>query len=192
MDTKERKVKGALLVALAMLIKNMKNFDWMGQASLTQNDMDLIQIGILSSKWYDAEIWERMGLAVYKVVGQNKPENAYQFGHGILAETLLRVYKGPLQIEDPATLLGKIASLYGDKWYNFGIANFEAKGNGGIFKVQHPDGIPIPECFVPMSRGFFTRLTEESEGKNVKVICLEEGLSHTQKLKELTLKISWE
>jgi hypothetical protein len=190
---KERKAKGAMLVALAMIIKSMKEIDWVSQTDLTQNDLDLIQKqGILSSNYYDAALWERMGMAVFKVVGKSQPENASQFGYGILAETILRVYKGPLQISDPAELLAKIASLYGSAWYTFGTAEFETKDNGGIFRIKHPNGIPMPECFVPMSRGFLKRLAEASEGKNVKVICQEEGLSHMQKLTVLTLKISWE
>ncbi|MBN1325499.1 hypothetical protein JW977_00760 [Candidatus Falkowbacteria bacterium] len=192
MDAKERKVKGALMVALAMMVRSMKDLDWLERGGLTQADMNLIREGILSSRWYDATAWERMGIAVFKLIGNSQPENAYQFGYGILAETLLKVYKGPLRIEEPIALLTKIATLYGTVWYNFGSAEFESKKNSGIFKITHPDGVPIPECFVPMSRGFLKRLTEESEGKKVIVICMEDGLANFKNLTTLTLSISWE
>jgi hypothetical protein len=43
-----------------------------------------------------------------------------------------------------------------------------------------------------MMRGVFTRMVEESRGKNVKVDCAEDKLPESQKLTCINLDIKWE
>jgi len=190
-NTKDHKAKGAMMVALAIMINGMKNLDWI-KAGLSEAELQIIHNGIISSRWYDRALWERMSLAVYRLVGQGKPENAFVFGHGLLADTLLKIYQGPLAIDDPREILGKFAIFYGSTWYNFGKAEFKSLSKGGMFTVVHEDGIPIPECFVPMIRGVLSRLVEENHGKNVKAECGEEYQIISQKLTKLNIELSWD
>jgi hypothetical protein len=185
------KAKGAMLVALAMMINNLKNLDWKS-VGLSEQDLSIIRQGIISSRWYDRYLWERMGMAVFRLVGQGKPESAFAFGHGVLAETLLKIYQGPLTIDDPRDILRKFAIFYGSTWYNFGSAEFKSNEKGGVFSVIHPDGIPIPECFVPMIRGVLSRLVENNHGMNVKVECDEEDRIRKEKLTRIEIKLSWD
>jgi hypothetical protein len=190
-STKEHKAKGAMMVALAMLINSTKNLDW-AKAGLSEADLQIIHNGIISSRWYERALWERMSLAVYRLVGQSKPENAFVFGHGLLAETLLKIYQGPLAIDDPREILGKFAIFYGSTWYNFGKAEFKSTEKGGVFSVIHEDGIPIPECFVPMIRGVLSRLVEANHGRNVKAEGGEQHQINRQKFTQLNIELSWE
>jgi hypothetical protein len=188
-----KKAKGAMMVALAMIVNNTKQLDWAGLGGLTEADLKMVHQGIISSQWYDAALWARLGWAVFKVVGQGKAENAFVFGEGLLAESLLKVYRGPLVIEDPKEILSKIANLYGSVWYDFGKAQFvPASGKSGDFVISHPEGIPIPECFVPMVRGVLSRFIKENGGKNVRATCLEEQKVGKEKLFKLTVNLAWD
>jgi len=189
---KEQKVKGALMVGLAMVIKGSKDIDWLGQTRLTAQDLELIRKGIMSSIWYDKSLYERMGEAVYKVVGKSQPEGAYQFGHGIVAETLLKVYRGPLVSNEPKELFAKFAELYGTAWFNYGKAEFTPTSQGGILKVTDPDGLPFGQGFLAMLKGVFARMVKENQGKNVTIECPEEKLPAGQKITSATLNIRWE
>jgi hypothetical protein len=189
---KEQKVKGALMVGLAMVIKAGKDIDWLAMTRLTAQDLQLINRGIMSSLWYDRELYERMGEAVYKMIGHNQPEGAFQFGHGIVAETLLKVYRGPLVSSDPKGLLAKFAELYGTAWFNFGKAEFTATPEGGVFKVTDPGGLPFGKGFLCMLKGVFARLVKENQGENVIIDCPEEKLPEGQKITSAVLNIRWE
>jgi len=188
----EIKAKGALLVPLALIINSMKDTNWVGVAGVSEQDLKIVRKGILASQWYDRSLMERLATAVFIVTGQSKPEMAYQFGYGIMAETLLKVYRSPLTAHDPKEIMSKFADFYCGTWFNRAEARFTATGKGGVFKVTDPDGIPCQVCFVPMMRGVFARLVTENGGKNVKVVAEEEPLIHSQKITTLTLNVSWE
>jgi len=186
------KVKGALLVPLAMVIRDKKIIDWPGQTELTEADMKVIRSGIMSSTWYDLDFYERMGWAVYKMIGHDRPEGAFQFGYGLVAEIFLRVYRGPLNSKDPREILSEFARLYGTAWYNRGRGEFTPTENGGVFRIHDEDGVPLLRAFLPMLKGIIARLVKESIGKNVTIECGEENLPEMQKVAKCTLFISWE
>jgi len=188
----EQKVKGALLIPLAMVIRSQKELDWEGKTELTAQDIKLIKKGILASAWYDQKLWERMGNAVWKLVGNGTAEGAYVFGYGIVAKGLLNIYGSKIAKDDPGRILGQFASMYQGTFYTSGSAEFQPTAEGGIFKVSHLEGIPIQECFVPFLRGFLTKIVEENKGENVRVECPEEALVNSQKLSSLTYQMSWE
>lgn len=193
--TEENKVllaKGPLLIPLALVINNLKDLNWVGETGLGEDDIKLIRKGVLASRWYPRELMERMALAVFKLVGKNQAQAAAQFGQGVMAETLLKIYRGPLVVNSPVEILTKFASFYSGTWFNTGKAEFVRKDNGGVFQIDDRDGIPCQVCFVPMMRGVFTRLVAENQGRNVRVDAVQETLVHSQRLFALTLNIYWE
>jgi len=187
-----RKVKGALIVPLAMIIKDQKQMDWLGQTELTAEDLKKINEGILTSAWYDIGLMERTANAVFKLVGQSKPEMAFEFGRGILCQILLSVYRSPLKKNDPTEILTRFAGLYNGTWFQSGIAKFERTETGGIYTVSEPEGIPNQENFVPMLKGCLFRIVKENGGENIKIECAEETVYKTRKLTALNYQIAWE
>jgi len=186
------KAKGALLIPLALIINSVKNVDWKSAAGLTDEDLQRIRKGILASQWYERELLERMAVAVFKVIGQSKPENAYQFGFGVMAETLLKIYRGPFTEGNPEELLNKFSQFWNGTWFNSGRIEFSMTDQGALSKLTDPNGIICPVCFVPMLRGIVMRLMKENGLKNGKVEIPEEALVHKEKLTTLTIKISYD
>lgn len=191
-NAKDLKAKGALLVPLAVIINNMKGVNWAAEGNLSEEEMRSIRKGILASQWYPRDLLERMGMAVYNVAGGGKAEGGFQFGQGIMAEKLLKIYRNPLTENSPKEILMKFASFYNGTWFNGGHAEFTLADRGGVFSIRDQDGIPCQVCFVPMMRGVFTRLVQENGGKNVKVEAVEEPLILKEKINTLTLNIYWE
>ena len=124
----EQKVKGALLIPLAMVIQSQKELDWLGKTELTAEDIKLIKKGILASAWYDQKLWERMGNAAWRLVGKGASEGAYMFGYGIAAKTLIGIYASKIAKDDPGKVLARFASMYQGTFYTSGSAEFQLKG----------------------------------------------------------------
>ena len=192
MNEQERKVKGTFLIALAMIINHRKDIDWAGQSELTEQDLKRIRERILASAWYELDLFERMGEAVYKLVGGARPEGAYEFGEGIMWRILSDVYKTSLLKGNPQEALTRFSQLYHGIFFNTGKAEFQPTDSGGIFTISDPYGIPTQESFGYMIKSLLARIVKENQGKNVQVICEQEDKFKTEKLKSISYRISWE
>jgi hypothetical protein len=189
---KTPKVKGALLVGMAMVINNSRNLGWSTETELTTQDLDQISKGVFASQWYERDLYQKMGAAVYKLVGKNQPENAFMFGKGVMYDTLIKVYRGPLLSEDPREILAKFALFYGTTWFNFGRAEFRPNSKGGVFHIYDPEGVPFGDGFAAMISGVFHRLVQDSKGENVKIETEKKSTPGTGKINELILNITWD
>jgi len=188
----EEKVKGALLISLARVIRSRNDLDWLGKTDLTEEDLKLINKGILASIWYNCELMNRMGIAVWKLVGNSTPEGAFIFGYGAVAEDLMKIYASKFTKGVPEKILARFASMYHGTFYTQAQSEFQPFGKGGVDKIFHPEGIPVQPCYIPLLKGFFTKVIEANGGKNVRIKCEEENLVDKQKLDSLTFEISWE
>jgi len=187
----QRKAKGALIVPLAMIIKDQKQLDWL-KAGLTESDLKKISEGILTSAWYEIGLMDRAGNAVYRIAGQSKPELAFEFGQGILCKILLSIYRSPLVKNDPTEILARFADLYNGTWFQSGTASFDRTDSGGVFRVSEPEGVPCGIGFLHMLRGVLYRVIQENGGVEIKVACEEEKEEPTKKLTTLTYHLSWQ
>jgi hypothetical protein len=188
----ERKVKGTLVIALAMIVNDRKNLDWKGQTLLTDKDLAIIKDRIMASSWYDIGFYERLGSAVFKLVGGGRPEGAYQFGEGIMWNILVKIYASSLLKNDPSRALAGFSMLYKGIFFNTGSSEYKAGEAGGVFKISDPLGIPTQESFVPMVKSLLAKIVLENGARNVKVECEQENVLKTEKLKSVNYKISWD
>jgi hypothetical protein len=188
---RERWAKGTFLIALAMIINHRKDLDWLGQTSLTERDMEQIRGKILPSSWYSLDLFERMGSAVFKLVGKEKPEGAYEFGNGIMWQILKKVYSNSLLRNNPGSALSIFATLYNGIFFNTGEAHFEKDESGGTFRITDIFGIPSQESFVPMLKSLLRKIVEENQGRDVRVECPEESVLRSKKLNSATYRIYW-
>jgi len=192
MNEQERKAKGTFLIALAMIINHRKDIDWLNQSKLSEEDLKRIREKILASAWYELNLFERMGEAVYKLVGGARPEGAYEFGEGIMWGILSDVYKTSLLKGNPQEALARFSQLYQGIFFNTGKAEFQPTDSGGIFTITDPYGIPTQETFGYMIKSLLAKIVKENQGKNVQVICEQEDKFKTEKLNSISYRISWE
>lgn len=187
----DRKVKGTLIIALAMIVNNLKNFNWKGQTLLTDKDLAIIKERIMASSWYDIDFYERLGSSVFKVAGKNRPEGAREFGEGIMWNILVRVYGDRLLRNDPSRALSGFSLLYKGVFFNTGSSEYKPGEAGGVFKISDPLGIPTQESFAPMIQSLLGKIARENGAQNVKVECEQESLIRTSKLNSVSYNISW-
>jgi len=191
MPEQERKVKGTLVIALAMIVNDRKDFDWKGNTGLTDQDLALVRDRIMSSTWYNLDFYARLGSAVFKVAGGSRTEGAHEFGQGIMWRILLKTYRNTLLRNDPERALSGFSMLYKGTFFDSGSAEFKAAGNGGLFTISDPLGIPTPESFVPMIQNLLKKIAAENGAQDVKVECERAGAHASAKLKAANYKISW-
>jgi len=188
---KEPKAKGALLVPLALIINGLRNVDWTAQSGLTGEELQMIRRGVLASHWYPRPLMEKMAMAVFTVAGAGKTESAYQFGYGLLAENLLKLYRGLKETTAEERLI-KFALLWNGTWFNTGTAKSRPTPTGGLTTITDENGIPCQICFVPMMRGAVMRVMEANGLKNGQVSIDEEPLVNKQKLTTMTIHMTWD
>lgn len=190
-SNQERKVKGTLVIALAMIVNDRKNLDWKGQTKLTDKDLALIKDRILASGWYDIDFYDRLGSAVFKLAGNSRSEGAYQFGDGIMWAILSKTYASSLVRNNPGQGLKTFAVLFKGNFFNTGNAEYKDTDTGGVFKISDPFGIPTPESFVPMIKALLSRIARENGARGVKVDCEQESQVGSGQLNEANYKLSW-
>jgi len=190
-EAHERKVKGTLVIALAMIINHRKDIDWVKDGNISEIDLKRVQERILASNWYETDFYERLGSAVFRLVGKSRPEGAYEFGEGIMWQILKRVYGANLLRNDPKDGLARFAGLYNGIFFNTQQAEFKSTPEGGIFKISDPYGFPTQESFVPMIKSLLAKIVRENNVENISVVCEEESQLISKKLNSATYRISW-
>ena len=88
------KVKGVMLIDYVRMIRANKGLPW--EEYLTKEDMDIVNAKIFPSSWYSVEIMERMGQAVFLLIGKGDLEMAKIFGEITIQDTFHDVYKDML------------------------------------------------------------------------------------------------
>jgi len=188
----ERKVKGTFLVALAMIVNDQKQVDWKGLTRITEQDLIILKERIMASGWYDLDFYDRVGSAVYKIAGKNRPEGAVQFGEGIMWKVLNKIYGSSLVRNDPDRALTGFALLYKGTFFNTGEAEYKSTDQGGVFKISDPNGIPTQESFVPMIKGLLIRIARENNARNARVEGEQDDQLFLQKLNAFSYQIYWD
>jgi len=186
-----RKVKGTFIIPLARIINRRKEIDWVNQGHLTQEDLQRVKERILASTWYDLDFFTRVSTAVYRLVGNNRPEGAHQFGEGIMWETLAKIYHASLIKASPSEALSRFASLYNGIFFNTGSVEFKADGQEAVLRIFDPSGIPVPEFFIVMFKSLLQKIARENQAAQVEVRCEEESLMRNQRIYSATFHLRW-
>jgi hypothetical protein len=126
------KVKGTWMVDLVKLLRAAKDKDF--SKYLTKEDFVVLNSKILPSQWYPFETYKRLGLAVFKVIGNSQLTASRAFGRMNMAN-LLKIYGNIMIPGDPAATVEKFAALAG----NF----FQGIGTGYRVVERGPKSIKI-------------------------------------------------
>jgi hypothetical protein len=185
-------IKGILLVDFARIIRARKDLPW--DKYLIEEDMNLIQGKIMPGAWYPIEILERVGYAVFVLVGKGDLKNAWAFGAFTIEDTFRKVYKNilfdkldPVEMITKFILLRKQFTKFSDP--DFETLKLESLGENRakvIFKIPRL-GVYIGP-YTHQLAGGFEKLLEMSGARDIQVNILKIQ-SETEPASEIEL--SW-
>ena len=170
------KIKGALLLEYARLIRDNKDRNW--KKYLTEEDLKTINDRILPNSWYPLEIYERAGNAIFNEIGQGKFANAWIWGKFVIEDLGNRFYHNLVRFQDPAGAVGKCRTFL-SQWFQFDTPDFQAIEVLNISStkikvtVRYEHQFPFFEAYVHQLGGTLERIVELNGGKETKVTIIE-------------------
>ncbi len=106
----EGKVKGALLIDYVRIIRANKDMPW--DEYLKEGDMTLVNGQVIPSTWYPLDAFERIGYAIFMLLGKGDLKVAKAFGALTMQETFHKIYQNVIfKDQDPVSVLNKFVVL---------------------------------------------------------------------------------
>ena len=163
---KTRHVKGTLFVDYVRMLRAHKGVDW--GAYLTPSDLSYLTDRIYPSEWYPMEAFERMGVAVLRVIARDDLKLVKHFGR-VEMEALCKQYDNLVAPDDPNESLVRFKVLR-QSFFDFPALDIQ-----DVFEdqadaiVNYGMGHDAEEAATWQTMGFFERLLERSGGSPVRV-----------------------
>jgi hypothetical protein len=182
----KRSVKGSVLVDYVRMIRANPDLPW--TKYLTPEDMEVVKQMILPASWYDIEFFQRVGLAVFKLVAKENYALLRAYG-GSRADKLNLDHPGMVSKGDPRSTLEKYIRIQ-RSFYSFDAFKIEEKGPCRIlvhiYSTPEEVGIPV---YIEQIRGMVERLLDLSGQLNVKI---DVTTSEEQNMVRSTMEVSWQ
>ena len=165
-----RYVKGILLVDYIKMIRANPDLPW--SEHLSAEDLEQANQLILPGSWYPIEFFQRIGMAVFKVVAKGNYQLIHAYGRS-LAEKMNAENPGMVSKGRPRDTLRKYRAIQ-DRLYSFKPVETEDLGPGHLVvkTFSKPDG-PEAQVIMEIVAGTIERLIELAGGSNVKTKLLE-------------------
>jgi hypothetical protein len=188
MAEKELRVKGIFFTDLVKMARKFKELPW--EKYLTPEDLQVIRGNILPSEWYPGDLYQRLGVAAFDLVGQSKPENAQILGRAFLDRM---IEEGGLQrfllLGDPERALLNLTTIRA-RQITLGEASQVKVADRRIrYSMQWNRGQVGMLPFVHNIAGVLGRLVERNGGKNAKITFDDQNLGQRD---SIDYEISWE
>jgi len=162
-----RRVKGSIMLDFVKVVHRARHLPW--DRYLTAQDFELVESMILPSSWYPLETYQRIGLAVYELLGQGRPENARRWGQESMARLMEGVYQKALLKGDPLEAIKSFITLR-KTLIDFGEFALNPIGPGQVeFIMFEVNEIPGLEPFSHMFVGNMEKLAAANGGREVTV-----------------------
>jgi len=186
------KVKGALLMNFAKLIRDNKDRAW--SKYLTEDDMKVLFGTVMPNSWYPLDIYERAGFAIFNEIGQGKLQNAWTWGKFLIEDLGSRFYRNLVSYQEPIGSLERCRTFL-NQWFQFDDPKFiplevEPQGKNQakiIYRYERP--LDFFEASVNQIAGSMERIVELNGGKEVKTSIVE--LAAKRNVPYAVLSISW-
>ena len=123
--TQERMIKGSVVLDMAKVIRAFKDEAW--DQYLTPADVELVKAMIIPTAWYPIDAYQRMGLAVYKLVAKGDEKALRAFGQAAMKELFEGPYRPFLAKDDPVQAVAKFFELR-KSLFNFSRTTVEQTG----------------------------------------------------------------
>jgi len=183
---RERSVKGSVILDYVKMIRANPHLPWSDH--LQPGDLEVINQLILPAYWYPLDLFQRVGLAVFKLVAKENYSLLRAYGRA-LADKMHAENPGLVVKGRPRDTLNKYRAIQ-HRLYSFkGIDNEDISPQHMITKLYSlPEDIGTP-VYIEQVCGTIERLIELSGGGQARVQLLE---SVSQGAKHNTLEITWE
>jgi len=181
-----RYVKGSLFLDFIKMIRGNPDLPWSDH--LAPQDLDLIDQMILPASWYPMESFQRIGLAIFKLVVKENYELLRAYGRS-LADKLHEENPGMVCEGRPSGTLEKHRTIQ-ERQYSFEITRAEEVGPGHIIVHIYttPEEVGV-KMMIEINSGMVERLIELSGGRNIKVRLIEAVWEGADKS---SLEVKWE
>jgi uncharacterized protein (TIGR02265 family) len=171
----EVRVKGIWFLDFAKMVRKLDDLPW--SRYLTPEDLEIIRGDILPSQWYPADLYQRLGVAAFELVGQGKPENAQAAGRAFVERMINDEVLGPfLKTGEPGLAIQHFITIY-RRLLTLGEARVEKTGEKRLrFTVHWRKGQIGIFPFIHNFAGFLFRLVEVNGGRQVKIAFDDQNL----------------
>jgi hypothetical protein len=181
-----RFVKGSVLVDYIKLMRASPQLPWADH--LAPADLEQLQQMILPASWYPVELFQRLGLAVFKLVSKESFEVVHSFGR-FLAEQMNANNPGLVVKGRPRDTLNKYQVIQ-DRLLSYKALEIKEQGPGRlIFQAYFLPQDEAIEIYMEVTAATLGRLIEFSGGRNVRARLLE-GM--WQGGNSNTMEVTWE
>jgi hypothetical protein len=163
----EKKVKGTMLMDYVRLIRANKDKDWNNY--IKKEDWDIINSKILMTKWYPLEVYQRCGMAAFKILGRGNLEIA-RFNGKISGKIMFEnIYTMITSDKDTMKGINRFVTIHGSL-FNFSTLSFEQVGakHARIYHNYDPND-PADKPFCHQLMGVFDILIDMTGGRNSRI-----------------------
>lgn len=182
----ERSVKGSLLIDFVKMIRGNPDLPW--SEHMLPEDMDLVNQMILPASWYPMESFQRIGIAIFKLVAKEDYGLLRFYGRS-MADKFNEELPGLVCEGRPADTLNK-QGLIQQRLYSFDVAQTEDVGP--CHMIVHiyttPEEVAAKQM-IEINSGLVERLLELSGATNIRVKLVEAVWEGAEKS---SLEVKWE
>lgn len=179
-------IKGTMVLDLVKAIKGFKDKPW--DTYLSEEAKALLSQKILPSSWYPVEPVLSCLWAVYKLIGNENPALAKEWGKVNGRKVFETIYKNLIVPMDPEDTLKKLEIIAKGAFIK-GVKIESVQMGGKHFKTKIYDDNPKTEPAYYFIQGWIEVLLETTGGKNIKVEIIEK---HWQGAEATVFDIKWE
>lgn len=152
------KIKGALLMEYARLIRDNKDHDW--KKYLTDEDDKIIFGSVMPNAWYPLIAYEHAGEAIFKEIAKSDTKNARLWGRFVIEDLGNRFYHNLVRFHEPEGALERCKTFV-QHWFRFDDQKFRAIDVEKIgpkqvkIKLQYDHAYEYFEAYVYQAAGTF-------------------------------------
>jgi len=186
------KVKGALFMNLAKMIRENKDKNW--DKYLTDGDKQIVYESVMPNSWYPIGVYERSAYAIFMEMGDGKLESAWAWGRFLIEDLGNRFYHNLVKFNDPVGSFER-CNKFLNQWLKYDDPDFvpleveKISDKSVKIIVRHEKKIPFFEAMVHQVAGSMERIAELNGGKIVKAKIVE--TKPTKNWPEASLVVAW-
>ena len=179
-----RFVKGSVLIDYVKLLRANPELPW--KDHLSAEDFSHLKEMLLPSSWYPVELYDHLGLAVFKLISKEKVEAVRGYGR-FLADKMNADNPGLISKGRPSDTLNKYRAIL-SRFFSFPVVEFEEVAPGRArAKFQGQPGDVAVRQLVEVTQATIHRLIELSGGWEIAI------KADYQAGREInTLEITWQ
>lgn len=181
-----RQVKGVLFVTYVRMVRGNKDLPW--AAHLRPEDQPYLQQRVDESAWYPMESFERLGLAVFRLVAKGNLTLVRSWGR-LSAVEMAGSFEGLVVAGDPRETLMRI-QVVRRSFFDFEpVTVLEIDDAAAMLEMAYGMSPAAEEAAAMQSLGFFEGLVELSDGRVTEAALVERAWAGDPRT---VLRLAWD